>query len=466
MQISHLSALELGAHYRDGSLSPVDVADALLERIDRLNPTLNAFITVTHDLAREQARAAEAAFRGDGEPGRLCGIPISLKDMLVTRGVRTTSGSLLRENVVPDFDAPVAERARLAGTVLLGKTNTPEHGWKGATSNLLGEPARNPWNLERTPGGSSGGASAALAAGLGPIAHGSDGAGSIRIPSSYSGVFGLKPSAGRIPALPRSPVGALSHQGPMARTVRDAALLLGALAGADPRDRFSLGEHGYDYVSRLEEGIDGMRIAYSPDLGFASVDAEVAAIVADATREFERAGASVDDVALGLEDPYGALDVVWASANAAPHEDDLDDVRDRIDPGRVAVIEAGLGVSGAQLAAANIAMDVFSSSVREAMDGYDLLVTPTMPTTAFAAELDRPPDTPPTMSGLNWTSLTYPFNVTGQPAASVPCGFASDGLPVGLQIVGQWRDDVSVLRAAAAFEQARPWARVAPELPD
>ena len=464
MEIHYLSALELERHYGDGTLSPVEVVDALLERIDTLEPALSAFITLTPDLARSQARAAEAALRSNDRVGPLCGIPLSLKDMLVTEGVRTTSGSKLREDWVPDFDSPVSQRVREAGAVVLGKSNTPEFGWKGVTSNLLTEPARNPWDLERTPGGSSGGASCAVAAGLGPLAHGSDGAGSIRIPSSYSGVFGLKPSCGLVPAWPASAVGPLSHQGPMARTVRDAALMLGAIAGADARDRISFGERGIDYVSGLEAGVEGLRIAYSPDLGHVTVDAEVAQLVAQAAEQFEALGCSVEEATPPGGDPYPALDLVWATANAAPYVDDLDDVRERIDPGRVEVIEAGLRVSGAELAGAHIVINAFYDSMREFMEGCDLLLTPTMPTTAFEIGLDRPRDTPPSRSGLHWTPFTYPFNVTGQPAASVPCGFTSDGLPVGLQIVGRWRDDLTVLSAAAAYEEAHPWVDRRPDL--
>ena len=458
MDVSYLSALDLGRHYRERTLSPVEVVDAMLERIEQLNPTLNAFLTVTADLARVQARAAEAVFQQGEVASRLCGIPLSLKDNLVTKGIRSTFGSLLRSDWIPEQDSPVSERVHEAGAVLLGKSNTPEFGWKGETSNLLGEATRNPWNLERTPGGSSGGGSAALAAGLGPLAHGTDGAGSIRIPASFSGIFGLKPSCGLVPAWPPSAVGVLSHQGPMSRSVRDAALFLGVIAGADARDRISSGDRHVDYVSGLDEGVAGLRVAYAPDLGLASVDPEVAELTAAAASVFEGLGCSLEQVSPNITDPYSALDIIWATGNAGPHIDDLDEVRDKIDPGRVRVIEAGLTPSGAELARAHGEMNAFCDQMREFMDAYDLLLTPTMPITAFEAGLDAPPGTPETLSGLSWTPFTYIFNVTGQPAASVPCGFDSAGLPVGLQIVGHWRDDVTVLRAAAAYEEAHPWA--------
>ena len=250
----------------------------------------------------------------------------------------------------------------------------------------------------------------------------------------------------------------------MSRSVRDAALFLGAIAGADARDRISAGDRDVDYGSALSEGVAGLRVAYSPDLGFASVDPEVAELTAAAAGVFEDLGCSLEQVSPSIADPYPALDIVWATSNAGPHIDDLDEVRDQIDPGRVRVIEGGLTPSGAELARAHGEMNTFCDQMREFMEDYDLLLTPTMPMTAFEVGLDRPPETPETLSGLSWTPFTYIFNVTGQPAASVPCGLDSAGLPVGLQIVGHWRDDVTVLRAAAAYEEARPWADRRPEL--
>lgn len=463
--IAYLSAVELARCFRERTLSSVEVTNSLLERIEELNPTLNAFITVTASLARRQAEEADAALSRGEDDRPLLGIPVSLKDLAPTRGIRTTRGSVLTADWVPEFDATVTERVYEAGAVLLGKTNTSELGWKGSTNNLLIEPTRNPWNLERTPGGSSGGAAAALAAGLGPLAHGTDGAGSVRIPAAFCGVFALKPSFGLIPAWPASPTGTLSHQGPMARTVRDGALLLGALAGADERDRFSFGERGTDYAAAAEGGIGGFRIAFSADLGFAAVESDVTEIVSEAAGRFESLGCHVEEASPALADPWPALDCVWSAAQAGPRADDLDDVRDRIDPGRAAVIERGLRTSGADLARAHAAMVETGEQLRTFMQPFDLLLTPTLPITAFAADADQPGSVAgrPT-DYLSWTPFTYPFNITGQPAASVPCGFASDGLPVGLQIVGGWHDDVSVLRAAAAFEQARPWAHLKPPL--
>lgn len=437
----------------------------MLERIEQLNPTLNAYVTVTADLARRQALAAEQAYATGETPGALQGIPVSIKDLTPTKGIRTTRGSLLWQDWVPDYDPPIVERVYAAGGVLLGKTNTPEMGWKGDSGNRVVGPTHNPWQLGRTAGGSSGGAGAAAAAGLGPLAQGSDGAGSIRIPSAFCGIFGLKPTFGLIPYYPPSAVETLSHAGPMTRTVRDAALFLNVLAGHDERDRLSLPATGIDYLAAIEGGVRGLRVAFSPDLGYAAVDPEVADLVAQAAAVFSDLGCEVEEVNPGFADPYPILDTIWATAQAGTHRRDFEQARDQLDPGRVAVIEAGFEIAGADLAQANMRRADFADLVRRFMEPWDLLLTPTLPVTAFNAGDDHPGEVAgqPT-SYLGWTTFTYPFNLTGQPAATVPCGFASNGLPVGLQIVGHLHADATVLRAAAAFEEARPWADKRPPL--
>ena len=457
-EIAWLSALELRALYRARELSPVAVAEATLARIDALDPTLAAFVTTTPERALSEARRSERALMARHAERPLEGIPISLKDLVPTRGVRTTRGSLLYEDWVPDFDAPVAERVRDAGAVLLGKTNTPEMGWKGDSGNRVLGPTHNPFAHGRTAGGSSGGAAAAVAAGLGPLAQGSDGAGSIRIPAAFCGVFGHKPSFGLVPYHPPSAIEQLSAIGPITRTVRDAALLLDVIAGPDARDRMSLPATGTDFLAGIEGGVRGMRVAWSDDLGFGAVEPEVLELARAAAGAFDELGAHVEEISAVLSDPYPALELIWATGQAAMHDGELDAVRDRLDPGRLALIEVGLEVSGVELAAANAERLAFYQRVRELMGGYDLLLTPTLPVTAFAAGDDHPPpngDRP--ASVLGWTCFTYPFNMTGHPAATVPAGLAADGLPVGLQIVGGWREDATVLRAAAAYEELRPW---------
>ncbi len=461
-ELVYLSARELVARYRRRELSPVEVAEATLRQIERLNPAMNAYITVTADRALQAAREAEHAWSQHSEGRALLGIPVSLKDLTPTRGIRTTRGSLLYKDWTPDFDPPIVERIYAAGGVLLGKTNTPEFGWKGDSGNRVVGPTHNPWRQGRTAGGSSGGAAAAVAGGMGPLAQGTDGAGSIRIPAAFCGVFGFKPSFGLIPYYPASAVDSLAHVGPITRTVGDAALFLGVLAGPDARDRNSLNTVPVNYLDALEGGIQGLRVAWSPTLGYATVEPEVERLTAAAVQVFGHLGAAVEEANPALEDPFPIIDALWCTAQAAAHLHDLDTVRDQLDPGRLKLIEKGLRMSGPMLAAANIKRGEVCERLRRFMEGYDLLLTPTLPITAFTAGADRPDSIP--SEALSWTPFTYPFNLTGQPAATVPCGRASDGLPVGLQIVGRWRDDASVLRAAAAFEEARPWAQLRPAL--
>jgi aspartyl-tRNA(Asn)/glutamyl-tRNA(Gln) amidotransferase subunit A len=458
---AYLSASELIEGYCTRQFSPVEVARATLERIDRLNPTLNAYTVTTPERALEQAGEAERTY-ADGTAGPLAGVPVSIKDLTPTRGIRTARGSLVDPDWVPEHNAPIVERVYAAGAVMLGKTNTPELGWKGDSGNRVFGPSFNPWHLERTPGGSSGGAAAAVAAGLGPLAQGSDGAGSIRIPAAFCGIFGHKPSFGLVPQYPPSAVGDLSHLGPMTRTVRDAALMLNAIAGADPRDRLSWSS-GLDYTQGLESGVRGLRFAWSPTLGYANVDVDVLESTERAAMIFRELGADVVAADPGLPDPAPLLDVMWSTAMAGYFAGRLDDVRDLLDQGLLAVIERANAITGTELAHVLQQRNGYYTGMRQFMQDFDLLLTPTLPGTAFTAGLDEPDGWQrTTMSPLDWTPFTFPFNLTGQPAATAPCGFDREGLPIGLQIVGRWRDDRTVLRAAAAFEGAAPWAGVRP----
>jgi aspartyl-tRNA(Asn)/glutamyl-tRNA(Gln) amidotransferase subunit A len=460
---AYLSASELVEGYRAGNFSPVEVARATLERIDRHNPKLNAYTVTTPERALEQAAAAERAY-ADGSAAPLAGVPVSIKDLTPTRGIRTARGSLIDPDWVPDFDAPIVERLYAAGAVMLGKTNTPELGWKGDSGNRVFGPSFNPWRLDRTPGGSSGGAAAAVAVGLGPLAQGSDGAGSIRIPAAFCGIFGHKPSFGLVPQYPPSAVGDLSHLGPMTRTVRDAALMLNAIAGADPRDRLSWSS-GLDYTQGLDAGMQGLRIAWSPTLGYASVDPDVLEHTERAAMAVRELGAKVIPADPGLPDPAPLLDVMWSAAMAGHFAGRLDEVGVLLDQGLLAVVERARAITGTELAHTLQQRNGYYAGMRQFMQDFDLLLTPTMPSTAFTAGLDEPDGWQrSTLAPLDWTPFTFPFNLTGQPAATVPCGFDRDGLPIGLQIVGRWRDDRTVLRAAAAFEAARPWAGVTPPL--
>lgn len=456
-ELYHLSALELRKLYQKREVSPVEVTEVILSRIEQLNPDINAFITITPELALEQAHTAEQAYASGGTAPPLAGIPTSLKDLIPTKGIRTTFGSLLYENWVPDFNAPIVERLYKAGIVMLGKTNTPEFGWKSDSGNRIVGPTHNPWKHGYTAGGSSGGAAAAIAEGLGALAQGGDGAGSIRIPSAFCGIYGFKPSWGLVPRYPASPVELMSHIGPMTRTVCDAALMLTVMAGADPRDPRSI-PINLNYLAALEESFVGLRVAWSPDLGYVSVTQEIQEITAKAAMRFEALGCSIEEVNPGIPNPLHDVHIIWSSSLAAKYLQETDNISAYIDPGLAVVIEEGRSFSAVELATAYMKLNNYYHAMRTFIHNYDLLLTPTLPITAFKAGENYPEQIGDGQANfIRWTPFTYPFNITGQPAATVPCGFDSSGLPVGLQIIGQWRDDVKVLQASAAFESIAPW---------
>ncbi len=464
-------ATELSRLFRSKALSPVELVDAVLARIEKLNPALNAYLTVTADIARQQAKASEERARRGTLLGPLDGLPYSVKDLEPTAGVRTTFGSKWFENNIPAEDGAAAARFKAKGGVLLGKTNTPNFGHKDNCDNLIGPPCRNPWRLDRTSGASSGGAGAAVAAGLGPLAHGSDGAGSIRIPSALCGVFGLKPSFGRVPNHPNADYwAARSHVGPMTRTVRDAALLLGALAGPDPRDPLSIDSPPEDYLAACDGDLKGLRVVWSADLGYAAVDPEVRAIAEAAARRFADLGCKVEERVPGWPDP-GAFHKVMYEVNVAARQvGRAAEHPEWIEPSLMQMIESARRVSAIDHSKALLARSVFYGEVFQFFETCDLLLTPQMPVGAWSAE-PGPHQGPkqiggrPTPTMFDRLAFTFPFNLTGQPAATVPCGFTSEGLPVGLQIVGRWHADSTVLRAAACFEAIQPWAKARPPLP-
>lgn len=465
-ELCWMSAAALAAAIRRKKVSPVEVVRAVLERIDRLNPHLNAYVTLTPEQALRDARAAERALGKRGATvGPLHGVPFSTKDLVITKGVRTTFGTRFYADNVPTEDAPMVARMKAAGAIQLGKTNTPTFGWIGATHNLLFGVTRNPWNIDRTPGGSSGGASAAVAAGLGPIAIGTDGGGSIRIPASCAGIFGHKASYGRIPVYPPSGAWSLSHIGPMTRTVEDAALTMNACAGPDERDQYSLPAAGVDYVKALRGGLKGLRIGWSPDLGFARVvDPEVEAACAKAARRFRELGAKVDEVRLGWPSPKAAWEAVFCGGIATRMAPYLDRPQD-IDPGLLPLVQDAVKWPATRYVQAWFDRLTWYEHVRRYFDGHDLLLTPTIATPPFKVGLDNPPDIAGRpVEAYDWIPFTYPFNLTGNPAASVPCGFTKDGLPIGLQLVGRRFDDATVLRAAAGYERIAPWADKKPPL--
>jgi aspartyl-tRNA(Asn)/glutamyl-tRNA(Gln) amidotransferase subunit A len=458
-------ATELAALIHARKLSPVELTRAVLDRVERLNPVINAFCTLTPDLALTAAREAEqAVMKGEGH-GPLRGIPFSIKDLHYAKGIRTMSGSFIFADRVPDVDPPVVRRLKRAGGVMLGKTTTPEFGWKGLGDSPVTGITRNPWNTAMTTGGSSAGAGAATAAGLGPIHQGSDGAGSIRIPSGFCGIFGLKPSYGRVPMWPISNNDYASHMGPMTRTVADAALMLSVMSGPDDWDRTSLEAAPDDYVRKLGAGIKGLKVAFSPDLGGFPVDAEVADLVKQAVGTFEDLGCVVEEVKPGFADSHDLIRCLWSAHEAGNYAQYLAQWRDRMDPGLVACIEDGLQYSMVDYVEARGQKLAYWDTVRPLFEKFDLLLTPTLSVAAFPVGRLNPEHWPQHVwDWIRWASFSYPFNFTGQPAASVPAGFTPTGLPVGLQIVGRRFADLTVLQASAAFEAARPWAQRRPAL--
>jgi Asp-tRNA(Asn)/Glu-tRNA(Gln) amidotransferase A subunit family amidase len=460
------SACEIAELIRAKKLSPLEATEAALARIDALNPTLNAFCLIAAEQARAAAREAEIAVT-KGEPlGPLHGVPVSIKDVLFTRGLTTTGGSRLFADHVPDEDAIAVGRLRAAGAIVLGKTNTSEFGHKAVTENPLFGVTRNPWRPALTPGGSSGGAAAAVASGMGALALGTDGGGSIRIPAAFCGVYGLKPSYGRVPHRGGFPGFAhVSHVGPITRTVRDAALMLDVIAGGDDRDRESLPREPGSYLEACEGDVKGLHVAWTADLGYARVDSRVAEICGDAAAEFESLGCHVEVVNPGWEDLEEPFSTMIAAQFYAAWSDRLPEAEAVLDPTLVKFIRRGGGVTAREYVLARQRVETYWREVQAFLERFDLLLMPTVAVPPFPAGGAPPREIEGgRVSVLGWMPFTFPFNLTGQPAASVPAGFTADGLPVGLQIVGRRHADATVLAASAALEATRPWSHQRPGL--
>jgi len=463
-----LGAAAIARSVRLGALSPVAVAQAALDLVDRHDPALNAFCTPTPDLALATARALEARIASGGPVGALAGVPVAIKDLVLTKGVRTTFGSKLYAGFVPDADDIVVERLKAADAVIIGKTNVSEFGYGGFGHNPLFPTTRNPWDLRLTPGGSSAGSAAAVAAGICPIAVGSDGGGSVRLPAAFTGLVGIKASMGRVPLwsgcrderLPgASGWESIEHIGPLAHSVIDAALMLEVIAGPDPRDRLSIPDEGVGWcdAARPADRLD-LVVAYCPEWGGIPVDRRVRTVVDDAVRCFER------DLGCRVElAPSPLASFIDSFRAIVALETDLTGLR-KLAAGR----EDGLSPSVRALLARSWTADAFCDAVtsRKAavnamarfMSRFDLLLTPTVPAPPFA--IDRPG--PGEIDGEavpddGWTPALFPANLTGQPAASVPAGWTAEGLPVGLQIIGRHLADRTVIATAAAFERCRPW---------
>jgi aspartyl-tRNA(Asn)/glutamyl-tRNA(Gln) amidotransferase subunit A len=442
---SELCATDLLSLYRRKALSPVEAVDDVLQRIATLDPEFNAFRLVDEKAARAQARQSEARWLR-GEPlGLVDGVPVAFKDLIDVQGWPTRRASLATPDQPLEQDSPAAARLREHGAVLLGKTNTAEFGWKGLTESALAGVTRNPWDREYTPGGSSGGAVAAAALGLGPLQVATDGGGSIRAPAAAAGVFGFKPSFGRVPGYPPAHTGTVFHVGPVTRTVTDAALLLNVISGWDARDWFSLPHDGRDWRVGLQDGVAGLRIAYSRTLGYLQVDPEVAGLVDNAVARFAELGAIVEDTDPGFENPAPIHQVMWTVGAAKLLRGIALERHELIETGLREAAQRGAAITTAQYLDALDRRMELGIHQRRFHQRYDILLTPVL--SAPVPKVGTAPSAP----------FCSPFNLTQQPAASVPCGFTASGLPVGLQIVGPAHRDDLVLRAARAFEAAQPW---------
>jgi aspartyl-tRNA(Asn)/glutamyl-tRNA(Gln) amidotransferase subunit A len=469
--LAFASASELRALIADRQITSTELTELYLSRIENLDGQLHSFLTVTPDIALDQAAKADAATARGESLGPLHGLPISIKDLQMTKGVRTTGGSLAYKDRVPDANAAYIDKIFDAGAVMLGKTNTPEFGHLGTSDNRLGPPCGNPWNPERTSGGSSGGAGASLAAGLCPLATGGDGGGSIRIPASFNGVYGIKPTQGRVSSYTGSdgpPMANLfSQQGPMSRTVADSALLLQVMAGYDGRDSSSMRESAPDFTAAVGIDIEGLKFGWSLGWGYAAVDSEVGETAEAGAKVFEELGCTVDESDIALQAPFETWYVLSAANAIATNGHLLEDHEDELTWYVRYGLEYGLKLNVTDFGRALGERDRMIQQFWNQFEQFDLLLSPTMATTAFPHEQypEEIGGEPPTaVPWWGYLPHTHPINTIGFTAASVPCGFDSDGMPIGLHIVGKPGDEATVIAASAAFEEARPWAQLRPEV--
>lgn len=453
-EIAYLSVVEMVRQFAAGNLSPVEVADAALARVECYDGQVNAFCFLDPVATRAAARASESRWRKGEALGRFDGVPVAVKDTFATAGWPTRKGSAAIDVAGPwQHDSPAVARLREQGAVLLGKTTTPEFAWKAVTDSALFGPTRNPWDLRLTPGGSSGGSAAAIAAGMAPVALGTDGGGSIRIPAAFCGVVGLKPTFGRVPFWPPSPFGGLAHAGPMAGCVEDITLLLDVLSVPDRRDTTSLPPPRVSFAAELQRGVKGALVAYCP--GWA-VDPhpEVGASVRHAVEVLEGLGAVVDEIDPPFEDPLPAFRVLW-DAGAAKVVDGLARFgKAPADQGLLEAARRGRALSALDYLDALGTRDSVAQCCSELFERHNLLVTPTVPVLPFSVGRDVPDGYPSGAGWANWTPLTYPFNLTQQPALSLPCAFTRDGLPLGVQLIGWRHEDAYVLATGWALQSA------------
>jgi amidase len=461
------SARELRALIDARELSCVELLTATLDRIERVNPSINAIVTLVPEQAMAAATAADAALARGDAPGLLHGLPIAIKDLVATKGIRTTMGSPLFADNVPDTDQLFVQRLRAAGAIVIGKTNTPEFGAGSQTFNTVFGATRNPYDRSKTPGGSSGGAAAALAARLLPIADGSDLGGSLRNPASFCNVVGLRPTAGRVPAYPAAQGwGNMSVMGPMGRSVADVALLLSAMAGPDSRSPISLEEPGTRFMEPLERDLRGLRVAWSPDLGELPVDARVIEVCESARGVFEGLGAAVEEAHPDLSDAMDIFHALRAGVFATSFAHHYEHLRDQLKDTVIWNVEQGRKLTAVDVGRAEAARTKLYYRMQEFFEHYDALILPVAQTVPFPVEQEWVEEINGVQFAnyLEWMRSCAMITVTGSPAISVPCGFTAEGLPVGLQIVGRPRDDFELLQVAHAFEQATRHGERAPTL--
>lgn len=470
-EICFMPAYEMREKIKTQELTSTEITETIIERVEKINPIINAYCTTTFDLARDMAKNADDAVKKGEKLGLLHGIPTSIKDLMLLKGIRTTYGSLLHENFIPEDDEIVVKRLKKAGCVILGKTNTPEFGHVALTNNKIFGETKNPWDRETNSGGSSGGAAASVAAGMGPLALGSDGGGSIRVPSSCCGVYGLKPTFGRIPRYPHDTIAfwSMDHYGPIVKYVKDAALMLNVMKGYHPADKNSLTDDNIDYVKILEEKPKKIKIGYSMTLGFGkALEDEVNESVLNGIQKFEQYDWDVEEAKLKIKNP-GMAFKTFASIGYAydlqkaynnRHEDLSIDLR--------SIIELGLDTSSMNIGKAREQRKRVYEVMYQYFRNYDILITPTTPCAAFKPGWSDTGTTFPTigkktLSTMDWVTYTYPFNMTGLPAASIPSGWTKSGLPIGMQIVGKRYDEKTVLQVSKAFEEIAPWQDKKPQ---
>ncbi len=466
-EICFSSAVKLANSIKSQEISAIEVAETIFERIEKINPHINAYCTPTFELARELAKKADLRIKNREKIPLLNGVPTSIKDLMDVKNVRTTMGFKPLQNTIAEEDEPVVARLRQAGAVLLGKTNTPAFGHIPVTDNLIFGATKNPWNLGRTSGGSSGGAGAATAAGLCALALGSDGGGSIRIPSCFCGVYGLKPSFGRSPRYEHGNISwtTLDHYGPIVRYVEDAALMLDVMKGPDDSDRFTIPSSDVNYLQKLNEKPTKLKIGYSMDLGFVkAVDPEVEKSVLEAAQKLKKVDWSVEESNIKIKKPELSFNTIVTAGLAYDLQQFLKQ-KENLDPTLVKMIEAGLTYSAIDVKRAEAQREEIYHEFCNSFKNFDILITPTLACPAFGLGMMYPPKIAGKgVSPVGFMSFTYPINLIGNPAASIPCGFSSEGLPIGMQIIGKRFDELTVLQVSKAFEEIAPWQSIRPKL--